>query len=349
MLLTAGCVKNEFSLEFRAPKDLWANFQVFHYASDKRTGMWLESSAPLHDGHFEMKGATRNPTLVYITSRAGQPVEVVLYAERGDEFVLSGTSPSVLEWKLNKGNKVSRRISDWRLENVSTLRKALGDSINSAVAREVKAHPDMKSSAIILAVYYDRSLDPEGFTSLWNSLDTDARPRELTDLLGLADLTSDNAFLSSGKGVRRTGAGVKLRSLVLHTPGGRRVGVATKDYPASAFYFSRVGTAEHQTSLDTLRSLLRQWPDSTSRMIADISLETDSLSWLYPLRNDSLKGVVHAWMPLGEADTRLRTLGVARTPWWIITDRSGRQLYAGPSPAQASITFRKAMKGIKVK
>lgn len=346
ILLTTGCVKNEFTVEFSAPKDVWANFEVFYYASDKRTGVWLEAAAPLQDGRFELKGITRNPTLVYITSRASGPVEVVLYVERGDKMVLSGTTSSILEWKLDKGNKISNHISDWRLANVNTLRGGNADSINAAVRREVKANPDLKSSVIILATYYDRARNPGEFATLWNSLDADARTPALTDLLGLPDLASDNAYIPlSEDNIRRAGINTRLRSMVIHTPGGRRVQVRTGDYPASIFYFNRAGTTEHHTNLDTLRSLLRSWPDSTSRLIADISLEADSLSWIYPLRSDSLHKVVHGWMPLGETDTRLRRLGVARAPWWIVTDSTGHQLYAGPSAPKASETFRKAMRG----
>ncbi len=345
MLLTAGCAKNEFTLEFQSSEEAWANFEVFYYASDKRTGMWIEASAPVHDGHFELKGITRNPTLVYITSRAGQPVEVVLYVERGDRIVLSGTGASILDWRVEKGNKVSKQLSQWRLDHLSTLRGGNADSINAAVSREVKANPDLKSSAIILATYYNRSRDPGQFATLWNSLAGEARSPALAELTGLPDLSSDNAYTAiSAHDVRRAGSNAALRSIVLHTPGGKRVKAATGAYPASLFYFGRVGTPEHEACLDTIRALLRQWPDSASRLIADISLEADSLSWLYPLRRDSLKTVVHGWMPLGEADSRLRKLGVARTPWWIVTDSAGRQLYGGPDPEKASATFRKSMR-----
>lgn len=73
-------------------------------------------------------------------------------------------------------------------------------------------------------------------------------------------------------------------------------------------------------------------------------MEPDSLAWQNASRNDSLRKVVRAWMPLGFADRRAMSLGVTRTPYFIVTDTLGAQVYRGESPDSAAALFRSLMK-----
>ena len=72
--------------------------------------------------------------------------------------------------------------------------------------------------------------------------------------------------------------------------------------------------------MDSIRKLAAEYPDSTTRVIADICLETDSIAWKSPLRSDSIKAVIRGWVPAGLAD--------------------GNQRYRGSDPAEALSSFR---------
>lgn len=344
MLATGSCVKNEFELDFAFSPDVWGNYVVTYYASNSKTGMWMESTVPLHDGKYKLHGVTRYPTVVYVSR--GREAAVVLYAEHGDHLVLGGSSPDPLEWTLEKGNKISRRLCDWRVANAKTLRAAVADSVNAAVKREVLAAPDSPASSIILLTYYDRRADERGFAYLWNALRSGAKRNEMARLCGSTDLVGDAIYTPVGDGdLRRSGSGALLRSIVVPVAGGRRQLLATSGHGASILYFGRNGMAGRERDIDTLRSLARQWGDSASRLIVSVSLDPDSTAWLNSMRSDSLSKAVHAWMPLGQADERLRLLGVGGAGWWLVTDSLGRPSYSGREAVAASKAMRALMRG----
>lgn len=343
----ASCVKNEFTVEFAFQKEVWGNYYVYYYASDKRTGMWLETTAPLHDGKYTLKGVTRMPTLVYVCRRQGGLPDAVFYAERGDRFVVSGKSADPADWKLDKGNKISEQLMEWHAENGKTLSAENPDSINAAVKRLVLADPESKVATIALMTYYDRRLDPRGFSYLWNALAPDARPDELTDLVGATDLAGTAVYRADASGRLHMDAARELKSIAFPVPGGIRRNFRTTDKDASIFFFGRNGLQERSISVDTLRRLSKAFPDSASRLIAYISLEGDSLSWIYPMQSDSLRNVANGWMPLAETDPRVRALGIVRIPWWIVTDSKGRITYSGDRPDKAAAGFRKLMSAKK--
>ncbi len=343
MLVLGSCVKNEFTLDFAFSSDVWGNYTVTYYASNSKTGMWMESTVPLHEGKYTLHGITRYPTVIYISRGRGD--DVVLYAEHGDRLVLGGSNSDPLEWTLEKGNKTSQRLCDWRLANVGTLRIGIPDSINAAVRREVLANPDEPASAIILMTYYDRRFDDRGFAYLWNALRKGADRDGIAKLCGCVDLVGNGVYTSLSDGnLRRSGSGALLRSVVVPVAGGRRQQLATTGKGASIFYFGRTGLWGRDKDIDTLRSLSRQWSDSASRLIVSVSMDADSTTWLSTIRGDSLRRAVNAWMPLGQADERLRLLGIGGAGWWHVTDSTGRATYSGRDAAAASGAFRSLMR-----
>ncbi len=346
LLLLNSCVKNEFQVDFAFSPDVWGNYTVDYYASSDKTGMWMQTTVPLQQGKYTLRGVTRHPTVVYVSRGAGSMPEVVLYATRGDRLVLSGESSDPLEWRLEKGNSTSRELTDWRLANVKALRSAIPDSVNAAVGRLVRSAPDSRATAIILLTYYDRRADADGFAYLWNALQPKAEREKMAEACGVADLAGDAAYSPKGGDgdVRRAGSNVLLRSMVVAVPGGKRRLLSTASKDASIFYFGRNGAAGRDADIDTLRALGRQWGDSARRLIVSVGLETDSVGWINALRFDSLRLVAHAWMPLAQADTRLRTLGVEGPGWWIVADSTGRTLYSGRQASRAAQAFRTLMR-----
>lgn len=338
MLVLGSCVKNEFTLDFAFSPDVYGNYTVTYYASNSKTGMWMEQTVPLHEGKYTLHGITRYPTIIYVSR--GKAPEVVLYAEHGDRLVLGGVSSDPLSWTMTKGNKMSQRLCDWRLANEKTLRKAIPDSINAAVKREVLANPDEAASAIILMTYYDRRTDDRGFAYLWNALRSGAKREEMAKLCGCVDLVGDGVYTHLQEGnLRRSGSGALLRSVVVPVAGGKRELLTTSGKGASLFYFGRIGLVGRDKDIETLRSLSRQWTDSASRLIVSVSLDADSTTWLSNIRGDSLRCAVNAWMPLGQADERLRLLGIGGAGWWHVTDSTGRATYSGRDAKAATKAF----------
>ena len=72
-----------------------------------------------------------------------------------------------------------------------------------------------------------------------------------------------------------------------------------------------------------------------------ISFDPDSVAWLTRARGDSIAGALHAWLPAGEASGIAMRLDVARTPWFIVSDRSGRRHYSGDDAGRAAVAARR--------
>ncbi len=112
-------------------------------------------------------------------------------------------------------------------------------------------------------------------------------------------------------------------------------------FAATLMYFMRNEDASVAVDMDTLRSLSRLDEEGKNCRISVISFETDSLAWLSRMRADS--NMLNA-LPFGEASETAMGLGVTRTPFFIVADRKGRQVYRGDDGKRASGEFRRLMR-----
>lgn len=328
-LVLAGCGKNEFNVEFKLNPKVSGNYRLVYYASDKRTGFMMDMVAPVDKGVNKTRCITRNPVLVYIFNVGDRRPAAAFYAERGDKVRIEGDEADPLTWKIG-GNKINREWSEWRNANAALIRTGDVKGINAAVAKFVKANTDSKVSTLLLLTTYDRREDEAGFLKLWNSLDDDAKPASLVSLVGRTDrLTSAEVAPP---------AAVPL--LRLHAMGDSLVDLNPRRYQATLLYFNRVDDGGTPGCADSLRHLLGEEKSSRGR-VAVISFETDSVAWLTKARSDSLDKALNAWIPIGEASEKVADMGVTRTPFFIVADTKGKQIYRGDQLKDALKTYRR--------
>ncbi len=110
---------------------------------------------------------------------------------------------------------------------------------------------------------------------------------------------------------------------------------------------SRLSSPENNSarreSVDSLHSLGKAYKDSTKRIIADIYMDSDSVTWINAIRRDSLKGGVRAWQPRGVAEDAMVKMGITRVPWYVVKDSKGKETYSGDDLKKAMAAFRKVM------
>ncbi len=330
VIMCAACTRNEFNINLDLSGVGTADFQVVYYASDSRQGFYVETNMVAREGKGTLRGVTRYPTLVYITSRHIHD-PLVVYAERGNKIELKGDSPDQLAWTVS-GNKINDEWSAWRMSNAEALRSGRPDSINAAVARFVREQPESKVSLLLMLTTFVRRADPQLYRELWKGLDNKLRHSELVQLAGRPDQPGPNLSQLS-----------RIESMVLRGRGHLDT-VITSRVPATILYFwLNDYSKQRQEFIDSLKVLATEFPDSTSRSIVDICMNADSTSWIQPLRNDSLKGVTRTWMPLGTADPAALTIGVGHIPYLVVVDRSGDIIYQGDSLSLALGAFRHLM------
>ncbi len=332
-VVMTGCVKNEFTVDFSLDAKVSGNYMLRYYASDKRTGFWMETIAPVEKGVYEARCIARNPSLVYIFQPGSRIPSAVFYARRGDRIEISGDSPDPAKWTIG-GNDINEDLTRFRKEYFLSDATSDSQKINAAITKFVKANPDAEASGILVLTLYDRRIDENGFTRLWNSLGEKARSADITDLAGVADK------LTSAK----EGAPGKVGTLHLHVMGDSLVELNPAKQDATLLYFRRSDEGASRESADSLKALSSLPGFTKHGKIAAISFESDSTAWLMRARTDSVKGVLHAWMPAAETSPTAIALSVRRTPFFIVADRKGRQVYRGDDRTKATAAFRRLVR-----
>ncbi len=327
LLIICGCAAKKFSIEFRLPAGMDTTVRLLYHASDKRSGMTLDPICALTGGKGKVECPAVLPAIVYVLSPSGQP-QIAFYAERGDKIVISSEDADPLSWRI-KGNKLSEKWTEWRLENLTALRSGNPKRINEAVAAYVDKNPESQLSTLLLLTSYDRRRDPRGYEALWRKLKGKALDQALISLAARSD--QPDASLP---------AGGQMRRFIMRTTAG--TDTISPGRP-SLLFFWHSGQSRRQEGIELLRRLQSDFSDTTKRLLADVCLDSDSVAWHMPLASDSLRHTLRGWMPAGEADSTAMILGVSRAPLFIVADRKGRVTYRGELPAEAEAEFRKVM------
>lgn len=345
LVLLSGCVKNEFNLTFQFPKDYVGNYIVDYYAWDSKTGFWVENVASIQNGTASLGGVTKRPTLVYIRDASSPANSIALYVERGDKITISGDKNDLNTWSVN-GNKISRRWSEWRNENAQVLSSARGEMTPEkikVISDFIENNKSDKLSTLILLTDFNRRSDPDKFVQLWNLVDDDAKRQNLIEMCGAVDFLGLE-FEVDAKGNLVRGKNPSHKTLILRSRANGLDTLRLTNVKSSIFYFYDTGSSERDVAVDSLKAVSKEFPDSTERFIATVALQPDSMVWINVSRRDSIRGVVCAWAPQGLADRNLVELGVARTPWFVVKDKSGADVYSGSRTEDAIDAFRTQMK-----
>lgn len=320
-LSAAGCVKNEVAVEFELSADVSDAYRIIYYASDPAKGWYVETGVALQKGKGKTVLITRNPSLVFIQQGEGVP-QVGFYMERGDKIKISGEGSSPLDWKIS-GNKLSEEWSSWRLENKEALRSRDAGQLNRAVGKYISANPGNPLSTVLLLVYFNRREDEKGFEKYWKMLKGDALDLKWIQLVARSDLSGDEPRFASD-----------VKNLIIHSAGNGADTLESGKKPM-LLYFWRRSEPGRQEDIRSLGELSSEWADSSRRIIADICFDPDSIGWRAPLDADSLRNIVRGWNPKGEADSVMMRLGVERTPYVLLFDSKGKNIYRGSDLKEA--------------
>lgn len=340
MVLTlTGCVKNEFKIDFEFPKDHIGNYLLTYYAWDSRGGRWMEYTASVQDGVAAAQCITRLPTLVYVSDASSPSNSMIIYAERGDEIKVKGEQRDMWTWSVT-GNKISERWSNWYKE--ANAKKNDNKAFEKSIEDYVKKNPSDPLSAILMLTEWDRRENPEGFVKIWNSIDKEVRSQQLIDMCGATDLLGVEFTIMADGSLKYAKDG-SVKSLSVRS---RDNGLDTLKFSkakGSILYFYSENNSARLETVDSLKALGKTYSDSTKRIIADIYMDSDSMTWVNVIRRDSLKGAVRAWQPRGVAEENMVKMGIVRLPWFVVKDKKGKEIYGGDDLKTAVAAFKKEM------
>ncbi len=330
-LAITGCTNPEFTIDFELPADESINVSASYLAANKSGGMHVEAVAPVSHGKGFLKGITQSPTLVYLRAGSSKTATVV-YAERGNKIKVTGENKRLETWEFS-GNKLNERWSEWRNQNADAIASGNPKEINLAVAKYVYNNPSDPLSTLLLLTSFSRVDDESLFRTLWYKLKGEALDNKWVELVSRADQPTIDLMPPA-----------RLKSMIMRSANNGVDTLRIDDAKASFFFFWTSGLTKRGEYIDSIKALAKQFPDSTSRIIADVCLEADSTSWRSPLKKDSMKKVNRLWAPAGMADSRLILLEVRQSPYFIVFSSDGNQQYRGADISDAIKEFKSLMK-----
>ena len=322
MLLAAACIflsaclRNEFTIEFRLPANITQNYRIEYYAAASNGGKFVEGAVSIVEGKGKLNGPTRMPTIAFIYSSGDWPL-LAVYAERGQTIHLEGTDDNPRNWSAD-GNKINEQASEWRRAHASALASGQTDSINAAVAQFVRQHPDSPTSTFLMLTYYVARDDIDGYSRLWRHISPKAKLPELLRAAASAD-QFDPAPLPPTPRIVSINLYARADSTVLLSPADAR---------ATIIHFRRSSDKADADATDSLARLAAAFKPKALQAV-DVTFESESATAGRKVNADSLNRVKHATLFAGESSETAINLGVRRTPWFIITDSTGRAAYAG--------------------
>lgn len=287
------------------------------------------------DGEVELRGSASELTPIDVFTLDNELLFTCM-AKNGDELEIKMDmdKPGIISIK---GNEVSEEYSKFLTENVELLHNSPDAAgINALITEQVKNHPAKVSSSLILMTLFR----PEGYEMLADSLihvlDPAARPGTL--------MRSFSSMI--GEQVSTSARG-NVRAMTFHTGRDTVNGHDTivRFMPSFHSYglLVFVGADKSDTITNRLNELVKDYQRRRLEIL-ELSLQSDSTAWRNSISYDSAKWV-QAWVPGGNAVSQIRNLSIPKTPFFIVTDSMGKQVYRGASITAAVDTLRNRLKG----
>ncbi len=314
VLLLTACFDNEqFRVNGRIEGKPTMNLRAGYYAD----GAYHTLITAAREGEFEFYASATQPTVLEITDYDYRPLGR-LYVVNGETYTISidPANPYAVE---SDGSDVNRRWSTFLRDNS----EALAADPNTAVARYIADNPADIVSTILLLTTYDSSRSAVEADSLMAMIAPEARPSSLTEgynylLQRLVTSEALGQMLPIQYIDRRD-------SLMNFIPTGR---------PASLIALSKASEGSRDTIVPALRRLNKQHA-AKNLAILDFLLDPDTTEWKKGVVPDSATWK-QGWAAGGLSGMSIERLGVPSTPFFVVCDSIGAQLYRGASVTRAA-------------
>lgn len=326
--ILSSCNNPEFTIEGELKNAGTQNLRFIYYSSDEEGGKIIETLVPVVNDKFQFKGETEQPTVIWIFGPNRQLLTPI-YVESSDKININGSYTDPYNWKSD-GNELEERWSQWRNKHAKLLKADEKDSLNSAIEKYIKAHSDDKVSALSMLCFYNSYDNQPSFDKHWKML----KPEAYSDGIANAVIASQNHIISQAMQQ-------KVLPIQLYAFADSMATLNPNKAKATLLYFWRKQEERHDSCIINLKEIYKQYSDSNKLQIADINFDTDTVKWRRQVRLDSITDWNSYWAIGAEMNLSLRRLEVARTPYIILIDSAGNQLYRGGKFEEAKLKLKK--------
>ncbi len=279
------------------------------------------------DGKFRYEGSASQPIVVSIFSSSRKLIGCV-YVKNGDAIEGEWDIDKPYEAKV-KGNSESSDWAEFLKENSAAFDSDDYKATNEAIGKYVESHKDNVVSTLLMITNYNTIANEHKADSLFNLIDPTARPDAL--------VASYRQMLTDMDAEMMTR---KLLPLNLYAGEDSTITLRPTKQSVALLYFS--GVEDRGGVVPKLRRLTNDYPEKRLRII-DISFAPDTTAWRNSTRRDSASWD-ECWAVGATGNKAIEYLSIPRTPYFVVADSTGTQLYRGSSIVEAEKVIDTALK-----
>lgn len=327
LLLTACGNDGTFRINGQIENFGTGNLRVVYYAD----GAVQSVNAPAVDGKFAMTGRIDKPVLARIYTGNGV-IAGRLIARPGEtiEATFNISDPSAMSVS---GDDDSERLAKFLKENSDAFKSNDADAINRAIDKYVRDNRSRLASGVLMADFYR-----------FNGYE-----RQANELIGLLDdkvtaVATLNGTVQMLQPLIVPADSLRLESMRLYCRGDSLQLIDPRK-SARTLVMITDASSRRSDSVKAALSVLARDARSGRLLIADISCDPDTASWLASLKSASASAkdstdlnhrqFPRLWSPAPFNILSGEAIPAGRQPWFVVADSTGTVHYCGPSVSAA--------------
>jgi len=309
--IVSSCGESKFSIDGKLPDAGTQNLRAIYLSGDTIISAWV----PVVDGAFRIEGNAEELTVVSIFS--SQMREIVNVAvQNGDEITIDGNIKNIYEITVD-GTDINSEWHSFLNSHAADFNSKNYEKTDNAIAEFIRKNPDNVVSTLLLMHDYSTPDSPKA-RQLLNSISEEARPPQLVSLYSEMFKTPPRIE--------------KIPSLTLRNGKDSLELVNMRDYAFTVFHLWKRHDANRDKNISKLKEI-----DNDRVRIIDICLDTDTMGWSALCARDSVDW--HRYKAVGgPVDRTIEKLNAGITPFFIVADSTGTQIYRGNQCDKAAET-----------
>ncbi|MBE6311224.1 MAG: hypothetical protein E7080_09270 [Bacteroidales bacterium] len=284
-------------------------------------------SVPSESGRFKLEGVSQNYTMVQLYNSKNELITKVIM-KNGESLKLKGNIKHKYLIEM-KGSDVNEDWNNFRRANHTNYSEGEYDIIDKKIEEYIEANSNNIVSTVLLLFDYNNLDDSDNVRKLFNSINEEARPASL--MKAYVDI---NALKSTKKDNNR-----KWHTIKLYNENDSLESFMPLKGKLSLLYFCGQSDENRKNiieALDTLYYNYKHTPKGKTQLqIADIMLDSDTVSWKRTLRSEDTDWE-HFWAVGGTMHPTISDMLVNDAPYFIMLDSVGGVVYRGESIDSAS-------------
>ncbi len=314
LLLMVSCNSDYFTIKGELEGVGTQNIRVLYLTDDERVeSEWVTVT----DGRFEFTGSNYDWTIVYLIDNNKKIIARVA-VKNGDDISIKGSLENIYGMTV-EGTDENEQWSKFMNSNAKLYEQSDRKQLNAEIEKYVTDNPSEISSTLILLNDYSNISGMMSVDSLFKKISIDARPSGLV-----------NNYYALSQQMDKEKSKRSINSLLMYSSLDSMITFSVSKHKANLLYFWNKDDANRKDVISSLKELQKRHEESGRLQIADVLLSSDSVRWKEYLEKDSTSWM-HFWTVGGSLNRAISNLDINSSPYFIVANSLGRQLYRGNS------------------